>query len=62
MRSGSGGKLREMYASMFTYHRLLPDVVGKQNPWAFFKMLDALDAETNADIDGNEYLEMFYGR
>ena len=51
-----------MYASMFTYHRLLPDQVGKQNPWAFFKMLDALNENAQPDINGNEYLEMFYGR
>ena len=51
-----------MYASMFTYHRLLPDQIGKQNPWVFFKMLDAIDSGTSTDIDGNEYLEMFYGK
>ena len=50
-----------MYASMFTYHALLPDAVGRQNPWALFKMLDSLDG-AQTDIDGDEYLEMFYGK
>ena len=51
-----------MYASMFTYHHLLPDQIGKQNPWALFKMLDALDANNETDFDGDEYLQMFYGQ
>ncbi len=50
-----------MYASMFTYHALLPDAVGRQNPWMLFKLLDALDGE-GEDIDMDGYLEMFYGK
>lgn len=60
--SGNGGRLRDMYASMFTYHNLLPDAVGKQNPNVLFKMLDTMGESQGTEIDGNKYLEMFYGR
>lgn len=51
-----------MYAAMFTYHNLLPDEVGRQRPQALFDMLDTLSDGAQADIDGDEYLQMFYGR
>ena len=50
-----------MYAIFFTYHNLLPDAIGRQNPVTLFKMLESLDGG-EPDIDGNEYLEMFYGK
>ena len=53
--------MRDMYAAMFTYHTLLPDAVGKQNPWALFKMLDTIEG-AGSDVDSNEYLDMFYGK
>lgn len=51
-----------MYAAMFTYHNLLPDEVGRQNPMALFDMLDTLSCGAGGDIEKNEYLQMFYGR
>ena len=45
------------------YHHLLPDEVGRQNPWVLMKLLDSLgeDAEETGE-NANDYLNMFYGR
>ncbi|MDY3971595.1 MAG: hypothetical protein SOZ28_02660 [Clostridia bacterium] len=40
-------------------HHLLPDAVGRQNPWVLFKMLDGLREDTEEYT--NEHLRMFYG-
>ena len=51
--------LRDIYTMFLTYHHILPDEVGRQNPWVMFKMLDGLNEDTeNYD---NEHLRMFYG-
>ena len=51
--------LRDIYTMFLTYHHILPDEFGRQNPWVLFKMLDGL----NEDTEGydNEHLRMFYG-
>ena len=51
--------LRDIYTMFLTYHHILPDEVGRQNPWVLFKMLDGLNEDTE-DYD-NEHLRMFYG-
>ncbi len=56
--SGGGGRLRDIYAVLFRNHRLLPDSVGRQNPWVMFDMLDSLD--NGADFEENEHLKMLY--
>ena len=50
--------LRDIYTMFLTYHHILPDEVGRQNPWVLFKMLDGLNEDTE-DYD-NEHLRMFY--
>ena len=57
--SGGSGVLRDIYTMFLTYHHILPDEVGRQNPWVLFKMLDGLNEDTE-DYD-NEHLRMFYG-
>lgn len=51
--------LRDIYTMFLTYNHILPDEVGRQNPWVLFKMLDGLNEDTE-DYD-NEHLRMFYG-
>ena len=51
--------LRDIYTMFLTYHHILPDEVGRQNPWVLVKMLDGLNEDT-VDYD-NEHLRMFYG-
>lgn len=38
---------------------MLPDEVGRQNPWVLMKLLDSLGDETEEYT--NEHLRMFYG-
>ena len=38
--------LRDIYTMFLTYHHILPDEVGRQNPWVLFKMLDGLNEDT----------------
>jgi hypothetical protein len=38
---------------------LLPDEVGRQNPWVLFRMLDAMEEDDKEYT--NEHLRMFYG-
>ena len=60
--SGRGEVLRDAYATLFKHHGLLPDEVGRQNPYILFKMLDSLtEAKEQFDAKGNKHLEMFYG-
>lgn len=55
--------MRDAYVTFFKHHRLLPDEVGRQNPWILFKMIDSLaDSEKEIDTGENEYLDMFYGK
>lgn len=59
MTSGGGGRLRDIYPMLLKYHHLLPDAVGRQNPWVLFSLLDGL--EEDAEEYTNEHLRMFYG-
>ncbi len=63
VESGRGGLLRDIYTVFFKYHSLMPDEVGRQNPWVLFRLLDSLN-ETAEDYDysDNEHLMMFYGK
>lgn len=61
VRSGGSGTLRDIYPVMLRCHHLLPDEVGRQNPWVLFRMLDAMDEDTEEEYS-NEYLRMFYGK
>ncbi len=60
VRSGGGGRLRDIYKMFFKYHNLLPDTVAKQEPRLLLKVLDALD-ESEEEF-GSEHLRMFYGQ
>lgn len=40
-------------------HHLLPDEVGRQNPFVLFRMLDGLGED--GEEYKNEHLRMFYG-
>lgn len=51
--------MRDIYPVLFRHHHLLPDEVGRQNPWVLFRMLDGLGEDT-AEYT-NEHLKMFYG-
>lgn len=55
--------MRDIYSAFLRCHHLLPDEVGRQNPWVLFRLLDAL--EQDADLPEEEYsnghLRMFYG-
>ncbi|MCC8169721.1 MAG: hypothetical protein LIO59_05075 [Oscillospiraceae bacterium] len=63
VESGGGGKLRDIYPVFFRYHHILPDEVGRQNPWMLFKLLDSLEEQTDDfDYSNNEHLMMFYGK
>lgn len=44
-------------------HHLLPDAVGRQNPWVLFDMLDRMSegAEDNTNEHKSDYLKIFYG-
>lgn len=59
MTSGGGGVLRDIYSMFLTYHHILPDEIGRQNPWVLFRMLDGLESENG--VYENEHLRMFYG-
>lgn len=59
--SGEGGVLRDIYPMLLQYHHLLPDEVGRQNPWVLMRLLDGLGEKTDRDISG-DYLNMFYGK
>ena len=60
MTSGGGGRLRDIYPLLLKHHHLLPDAVGKQNPWVLFAMLDSSRDETEEYTSG--HLRMFYGK
>lgn len=51
--------LRDIYPMLLKYHHLLPDEVGRQNPWVLFRLLDGL-GDDGEEYD-NEHLKMFYG-
>lgn len=53
--------LRDIYPLLLRHHHLLPDAVGKQNPWVLFRLLDGLDSDGEDEINKNEHLRMFYG-
>lgn len=59
--SGGSGVLRDIYPVLFEYRRLLPDEIGRQNPWVFFRLLDGLGNDTEEEIT-DDYLKMFYGK
>lgn len=42
---------------------MLPDEVGRQNPWVLFRLLDGLEEDADfSEIEyNNEHLKMFYG-
>lgn len=66
--------MREIYPMFFKHFRLLPDALGRQNPWVLFDMLDRLDDGENekdeknekneknkkTDFAGNDHLKMLY--
>lgn len=55
--------MRDIYQVFFKYHHLLPDEVGRQNPWVLFRLLDSLDDDTDDyDYSDNQHLMMFYGK
>lgn len=51
--------MRDIYPALLQYHHLLPDEVGRQNPWVLFRLLDSL--EGGAEEYTDEHLKMFYG-
>lgn len=53
--------MRDVYSTFFKHYRLLPDEVGRQNPWILFKMLDNVSSSPDKPENGNEYIKMFYG-
>lgn len=53
--------LRDIYPMLLKYHHLLPDEVGRQNPWVLMKLFDSLNSDAE-EIEYNEHLNMFYGR
>ncbi|MCC8160123.1 MAG: hypothetical protein LIO53_02190 [Oscillospiraceae bacterium] len=57
-----GGKLRDLYGQMFKTRNIMPDVLGRQNPTVFFKMLDSLNDEDEEYTGSDPYLKMFYGQ
>ena len=61
MRSGGGGVLRDIYPMLLQYHHLLPDEVGRQNPWVLMRLLDSLGGDTD-ETEYDEHLRMFYGK
>ncbi len=52
--------MRDVYPTLLKYHLLLPDEVGRQNPWVLFTLLDSLEEGT--DFADSEHLKMFYGK
>lgn len=58
--SGRGGTLREIYTLLFECHHLLPDEIGRQNPWVMMKLLDSIGNDTEEEY--NDHLKMFYGK
>lgn len=65
--SGAGGRMRDLYAVFFRHHHLLPDSVGKQNPWVLFDMMASLNADREKASDEeiasqSGHLNMFYGK
>lgn len=55
--------MRDIYPVLLRCHHLLPDEVGRQNPWVLFRLLDGLEEDADfSEIEGNnEHLKMFYG-
>lgn len=55
--------MRDIYPVLLRCHHLLPDEVGRQNPWVLFRLLDSLEEDADfSEIEGNnEHLKMFYG-
>lgn len=54
-----------MYTVLFKVWGLLPDEVGKQNPFMLFRLLDDLeraDEQLSSEGEMNEHLKMFYGK
>lgn len=51
--------LRDIYPLLLQHHHLLPDAVGRQNPWVLFRLLDSLESGTEEYT--NKHLKMFYG-
>ncbi len=52
--------LRDIYPVFLQYYHLLPDEVGRQNPWTLFYLLDAAGDDT--EEYASEHLKMFYGK
>ena len=44
--NGDGGKLRDIYVTMYKAYRIMPDVLSKQPPKLLFDVLDGM-AEDN---------------
>lgn len=59
--SGEGGVLRDIYPMLLQYHHLLPDEVGRQNPWVLMRLLDSLGDDMEEEIN-DDYLKIFYGK
>lgn len=53
--------LRDIYPMLLQYHHLLPDEIGRQNPWVLMRLLDDLGNDTEEEIN-DDYYKMFYGK
>lgn len=54
--------MRDVYGAFLKYRNLLPDAVGRQNPWVLFRVLDSMEEDDEYDVSDNEHLMMFYGK
>ena len=59
---GEGVPLRSLYGALFKGCRILPDELGRQNPFVLFDMLQQLSQDDNDDRSQmSGHLRMFYG-
>ena len=58
---GEGRPLRSLYTDFFIHCNLLPDAVGKQNPFILLKMLSDLSEDDDDRLYTSGHLRMLYG-